>query len=296
MMGRYDHLIGQELAHGTWSWNTNDPQLYALAVGAGIECAADELQFTTDNTEGLPQQVIPSFLTLASTGERWMKPLGFRERAWDSSNGEWPDGLVHGEQGITLARPLPTSGRASVSVVLVGVYDKVSGALVIADTLVHLADTGELLGVARAGMFVRGQGGWGGPPQPASAASQPPPDREPDMTVVHRTCAGQSLIYRQLGDRNPHCTDPARARADGFERPIFHGLGTFGFACRALTERLCGGDVGKFRSMSARFAKPVFPGEVLTTRIWLVDDAGRFETLAGDGRLVLDRGSFAVAE
>jgi acyl dehydratase len=294
-MGPFDKLIGTQLARGVWSWTADDALIYALGVGAGLEQPYAELQFTTENTEGLPQKVIPTFLTLMSTSELWMRPLGFREREWEGLSWGWPEGLVHGEQGITLARPLPTAGTADISLELVGVHDKGSGALVIADTHVRLAGSGELLGTARAGMFIRGQGGFGGPPAPREAEPWAKPEREPDAAVVHHSSPGQSLIYRLSGDRNPHCTDPARAKADGFDRPIFQGLGTLGFACRALIQTVCDGDSDRFRTMSARFASPMFPGETLTTLIWRIGNGARFQMIAGDGRPVLERGTFGLA-
>jgi acyl dehydratase len=294
-MSRFDALIGTELARGTWSWTAADAQIYALGVGSGLFEPYAELQFTTENTEGLPQKVIPSFLTLMSTGELWIRPLGFKEREWEGLSWGWPEGMVHGEQEITLPGPLPASGTAEIVLVLAGVYDKGRNAIVIVDTHARLADTGAPLGTARATFVIRGQGGFGGPPAPAETDPWVKPERAPDVTIVHPTSPGQSLIYRQSGDNNPHCTDPARARADGFERPIFQGLGSFGFACRALLESLCDGEVERFGSMGARFASPVFPGETLTTHIWRIGDGARFQTVAPDGRLLLDRGTFGPA-
>jgi acyl dehydratase len=292
-MGKFDHLIGTSLARGTWTWTSDDALLYAVGVGAGLEDPIAELQFTTENTEDLPQQVLPTFLTQASPGKQlWMKPLGFREREWRGMSWGWPEGMVHGEQGVTLDRPLPPSGAADVSIVLAGVYDKGSGALVLADTEVRLVETEELLGTSRAGFFIRGQGGFGGPRAPADEAAWTQPERKPDVTIAHATSPGQSLIFRLSGDRNPHCTDPGRARADGFERPIFQGMGTYGFACRALLRALCDGDVRRFGSMTARLSQPVFPGEVLETQIWRADDGAQFRTLAAGSRVVLDRGAF----
>jgi acyl dehydratase len=179
---------------------------------------------------------------------------------------------------------------------LVGVYDKGSGATVIVDTKTRLADTGELLGTSRATFFIRGQGGFGGPRGPADEQPWVKPDRAPDVTVTQVSSPGQSLIYRLSGDRNPHCTDPARARADGFERPIFQGLGTYGFACRALLQGLCAGDVRRFGAMSARLSQPVFPGDRLQTYIWRTPHGAQFLTFAFDNRLVLDRGVFTYAK
>src|SRR5262249_33630609 len=134
-----------------------------------------------------------------------------------------------------------------------------SGALVITDTKSTLAGTGDLLGTTRGGYFIRGQGGFGGPRTPADEQPWTRPERAPDMTIALKTSPGQSLVYRLSGDRNPHCTDPVRAKADGFERPIFQGMGTYGFACRALLQGLCEGDVAKFGGMYARLSQPVFP-------------------------------------
>lgn len=295
-MSRFDALIGTELARGTWSWTPRDAQIYALGVGAGLFEPYAELQFTTENTENLPQRVIPSFLTLMGSGELWMRPLGFREREWQGMSWGWPEGMVHGEQAITLPAPLPVSGTADISLVLVAVYDKGKNATVIVDTHIRAADGGAPLGTARATFVIRGQGGFGGPAQPPEADPWVRPERDPDVTIVHPTSLGQSLIYRHSGDNNPHCTDPARARADGFDRPIFQGLGTFGFACRALLHGLCDNDVARLGGMSARLATPVFPGETLTTHIWRMGVGARFQTIAPDGRLALDRGTFRPAE
>lgn len=294
-MGRFDNLIGTELGRGTWTWNSDRALLYAVGVGAGQEDPTAELQFTTENTQDLPQQVIPSFLTLMGVGGVWIRPLGFKARVWDGIDWGWPEGMVHGEQGVTLARPIPPSGTAELSLKLVAVYDKGASALVIVDTHAKLADTGEPLGATRATFFIRGQGGFGGPRGPAEEVRWEKPDRAPDVTIVHPTSPGQSLIYRLSGDHNPHCTDPARARADGFERPIFQGLGTYGFACRALLAGLCEGDVSRFGAMEARISQPFFPGAPLHTLIWRTEGGAQFQTYAGGDRLVLDRGSFRFA-
>ena len=295
-MSRFDSMIGMELARGTWTWTADDALLYAVGVGAGQQDATAELQFTTENTANLPQQVIPSFLTLARTGKQlWTRPLGFKEREWEGMSWGWPEGMVHGEQGVEILRPLPPSGSADVVMELVGVYDKGSGATVIVDTKATLTDTGEVLGTSRATFFIRGQGGFGGPRGPADEQPWTKPDRAPDLTVAHVSSPGQSLIYRLSGDRNPHCTDPARARADGFERPIFQGMGTYGFACRALVQGLCDGDVSRFGAMYARLSQPVFPGDTLQTHMWRTAEGAQFLTVASGNRGVLDRGSFTFA-
>lgn len=287
-MAKFDHLPGRVMESGAFTWDSDRTLLYALGVGAGLSDPLDELQFTTENTQGLAQQVVPTFMTQMSVAGGWIKDLGFPARSWDG----YPEGLVHGEQSVTLHRPIPPAGTANLREVLVGIFDKGSGALVVSETQATLAGTGEPLGTSRTGLFVRGQGGFGGLRAPADALPWSKQDRAPDLTVSLPLPIGQSLIFRLSGDRNPHGTDPAIAKEDGFERPIFFGLGTYGFACRALLKGLCDGDVARFGTMEGRFSQPVFPGERLDTQIWLTDGGAQFQTLANGKRVVIDRGIF----
>lgn len=285
-MGKYDHLIGKEIENGTCAWDSDRTLLYAVGVGAGLQDPLDELAFTTENSPGIAQQVLPTFLVLMHGGGSWIPLLNFGE------GGNAPIGMVHGEQSVTLLRNIPPAGRARVTRVLEGVYDKGSGALVITQTRVTLADTNELLGTTRMGLFVQGRGGFGGPRTPPDEQNWERPERSPDVTVSLPVGLNQSLIYRLLGDRTLHGTDPVRAKADGFPRPVFFGLGTFGVAGRALLKGLCDGDVSRFGTISGRFSKPVFPGDRLDAHIWREEGGARFQLLANGERIVLDRGIF----
>lgn len=289
MTGAYDHLIGTELVSGHWSWDSDRALLYAVGVGAGLDDPLQELQFTTENSPGIEQRVIPTFMTLMGLHSQWVELLGW------TKEGLSPIGMVHGEQSIMLARPLPVSGTAHLSTVLSGVYDKGSGALVVKDTRVTLADTGELLGEMRMSLFAQGKGGFGGPRGPLQETVWSKPERAPDATISLPLGLNQSLIYRLSGDRHPHGTDPGRARADGFERPIYYGLGTYGVACRALLRGLCDGDVARFGHMRGRFSKPVHPGDRLDTHIWRTSEGAVFQVFANGERVVLDRGVFHFA-
>ena len=80
----------------------------------------------------------------------------------------------------------------------------------------------------------------------------------------------------------------------GFDRPILHGLCTYGFTGRALLHTLCDSDPARFASMEGRFSSPVFPGEALTVRMWVDGDAVVFQTTGDDGRVVLDAGRFTT--
>ena len=285
-MGKYDHLVGKELVSGDWSWNADKALLYAVGVGAGLDDHLRELQFTTENTPGVAQQVIPSFMTLMGLPSNWAELCGW------AGESQGPISTVHGEQSVTLARPIPPDGKVHLSKVLCGVYDKGSGALMVTETRITLAESGEPLGSARMSLFVRGKGGFGGPRGPVGEPIWSRPESQPDAIISFPVGLNQSLIYRLLGDRTLHGTDPAGARADGFERPVYYGLGSFGVACRALLKALCDGDTARFGHMEGRFSKPVHPGDRLDTLIWRTGEGAVFQTLANGERLVLDRGVF----
>jgi acyl dehydratase len=202
-----------------------------------------------------------------------------------------PAMLVHGEQSISLAREIPVEGESESVTEIVGIYDKGSGALVVVESTSTLVGDGEPLFTNRSGLFIRGEGGWGGDRGPSSSFAVP--DRAPDHEVTYPTRIDQALTYRLSGDRNPLHSDPKFAAMAGFPRPILHGLCTYGFTGRALLHSLCGGDPARFRLMSGRFSSPVFPGEALTVRMWREGGGDAlFQTVGPDGRVVLDAGSF----
>jgi acyl dehydratase len=267
------------------SWTSRDSMIYALGVGAGAEDPADELAFTTENSQDVAQRALPTQAVVLGMGG-----LG----AYAALGTFNPAMLVHGEQSVTLERELPVAGEVEAVTEVVGVYDKGSGALVTTRTAANLVSDGQPLFTTTMGAFIRGEGGWGGDRGPSSRFEAP--DRAPDHEITYPTRTDQALLYRLSGDRNPLHSDPKFAALAGFPRPILHGLCTYGFTGRALLHALCGGDPARFRSMSGRFSSPVFPGEALTVRIWDAGDGtAAFQTLGPDGRVVLDAGSAAYA-
>ena len=277
------------------TWSSKDALLYAIAVGAGMPDPLTELAFTTENSRGIAQQVLPTFgVLIGGGGGGVMRAIGSFDPAM----------LVHAEQGIEILQPLPPEGKVLVSGTLVDIADKRSGALVVVEGTAADATTGEPVLRSRAGFFIRGEGGFapdagasGAPPAPSRPGTSPPspplpPERAPDHSVTYQTLPHQALLYRLCGDRNPLHADPTFAAMAGFERPILHGLCTYGFTGRALLHTLCESDPARFRSMSGRFSRPVLPGQALTVQIWLddVDGAAAFRTTTDDGTVVLDRG------
>jgi acyl dehydratase len=263
-------------------WTSKDCLLYALGVGAGqIDPVGFELEFTTENSQDVPQRVLPTFAVVAgmSSGGGTLNAIGPFDHAM----------LVHGEQTVELHRPLPVEGHISTVSEVVGIYDKGSGAVVATEATATDVTSGTPLFTTRASLFIRGEGGWGGDRGPSTRAE--PPAGDPDHQVTYGTRADQALLYRLSGDRNPLHADPKFAARAGFERPILHGLCTYGFTGRALLHTLCASDPDRFVSMSGRFSKPVMPGDTLTVSMWETG-SGRavFRTSTQRGDVVLDAG------
>ncbi|MEV5843594.1 MaoC/PaaZ C-terminal domain-containing protein [Streptomyces sp. NPDC051985] len=270
--------VGLEWDRGSHSWTSNDTILYALGVGAGADDPLAELAFTTENSHGVTQQVLPTFAVMLGGGPPPAE-LGELDLAR----------LLHADQSITLHGPLPVTGTATTTARIAGVYDKGSGALVVIESSSTDSNNGQLLAETRTGLFLRGEGGFGGDRGPSERWA--PPARSPDHVVACRPREDQALLYRLSGDRNPLHSDPWLAARAGFDRPILHGLCTYGFTGRALLHAVCDSDPASFGGMSARFAAPVLPGQGLSVRIWDQGDTCLFQTYVGD-TVVLDRGTF----
>ena len=271
--------VGRESPPFESRWSARDVMLYAVGVGAGQEDFEAELPFTTENSQGIEQQVLPTYAVLLGLG-------GFPDMG-KISLGQ----ILHAEQSVTLHRDIPVRGSARSTTRITGIYDKGKGGLVAVESDVRLADSGEPLATLTAGIFVRDEGGWGGDRGPSLAWTAP--DREPDAVRSFKTSEGQALIYRLSGDRNPLHSDPQFARNVGFPRPILHGLCTYGYSGRALVDAVCEGDPSRFGSMAARFSMPVLPGQQLTVSIWRSDDGALFRT-ATDAGTVIDAGRFSL--
>lgn len=282
-MGLRADAVGATAEPAQRSWDSKDALLYAVGVGAGsLDPTGMELEFTTENSMGVPQRVLPTMAVILGAGSAMLHAGDF-----DLAQ------LLHGGQGTTLFGELPVEGTVTCTSRITGMWDKGEGRHGIVDTETEavLDETGERLFVSRNTAVIRGAGGFGG--ERGSSDLVTPPDRDPDHQVTYATREDQALLYRLSGDRNPLHSDPTFAKQAGFPRPILHGLCTYGFTGRALLHELCGGDPARFGSMDVRFSQPVFPGEALTVRMW--DDGGRFvfQTLADtDGRVVIDNGVF----
>jgi acyl dehydratase len=257
------------------SWSSKDALLYAVGVGGGL----DELPFTTENSRGIDQQVLPTFAVIVGAGGNAMSNIG--EFNWAM--------LVHGEQAIEVHKPIPVEGTVRTVSKITAIWDKGSGAVIETESEAVDAKTGEPQFTNRSAVFIRGEGGWGGDRGP-SGGRNAAPERPPDHVVSYDTRADQALTYRLSGDRNPLHSDPEFAKLAGFEKPILHGLCTYGFTGRALLHSVCGSDPARFKSMEGRFSRPVYPGDTLTVSMWVDGNQAIFQTKTQRDEVVIDGG------
>lgn len=255
-------------------WTSKDALLYAVGIGAGT----DELPFTTENTKDTPQRVFPTFAVIIGGGGAPLASVG-------SFN---PALMVHGEQGIELLGEIPPDGEIESRGKIAAIWDKGNAAVIEMESESVDAATGKPLLKTRSMLFCRGEGGWGGDRGPSQKVAFP--DAEPTHRVTYQTREDQALTYRLSGDRNPLHSDPAFAAMGGFDKPILHGLCTYGFTGRALLHSLCAGDPARFRSMNARFSRPVIPGDELTVSMWVDGEQALFRTANQSGDVVIDQG------
>ncbi|MEW6439831.1 MAG: MaoC/PaaZ C-terminal domain-containing protein [bacterium] len=262
----------------TYGWK--DAALYALSIGA----QTDELPFLYENTRG-GMKVFPSFCVL-SMNTLLMDLLAKLDLPR----------ILHGEQLIRLHRPIPPEGRLRTVGEIPNVYDKGQGkpALICLRTDTAL-EGGEPLFTNEAVIFYRGAGGFGGEPGPKAEPLDPPRGVEPDFRISYALPENQAALYRLTGDVNPLHIDPEFAKKGGLDRPILHGLCSFGYATRAILYGACGGDAARFKELKVRFSGMVYPGETLTTEGWK-DRDGRYLIQVRTERAVVMSQAYATVE
>ncbi len=265
------------------SYDARDSALYALSLGVGDDpLDDDELPFVY---EGRGPLAMPSQCVTLGWPPFWHdEPQA--EISWRR--------ILHGEQSFTLHRPLPVHGAIRAQHTIDAVEDKGPGrgALIHFATEIADAATGAPLASLRAIQFLRDDGGCGAWGTPPSATAPFRPEGPPTASADYRTATQAALLYRQASrDYMPIHADPEIARQAGFDRPISHGLNTFGLACRAIVKRFAPRAPERLKGMCARFAGPAFPGDTIRIELYAEANAVRFRAHALErGALVLDRG------
>jgi acyl dehydratase len=247
------------------SYTERDTMLYALGLGLGQDpMDRGQLRFVYEKE----LQAIPTMACVMGSPGIWWR---------DPRTGADPVKLVHGEQDVRLLRPLAPSGTVIARNKVVSLTDKGAGKGAIAVVLRTLIDqaSGETIAESRNVTFLRGDGGF----SEASGVSDPGPEplpavpeRPADIQVSYATRPETALIYRLSGDVNPLHADPEIAAKAGFDRPILHGLCTYGMAARAVIEKVLGHDAARLKRLALRFTSPVWPGETVRYALWREGD------------------------
>ena len=239
-------------------YEIRDSVIYALGIGMGTDpMDAGQLGFVTEENAPL---AVPTMAVVLARGA---------SVSADPRSGITRSMILHGEQGLELERPLPASGTVRSTSRITEVVDKGAGkgAVVYQETVLSDAADGSVIARCWGSVFARADGGFGGAPR-SSRTPHPIPDRVPDTVCDLPTFANAALLYRLNGDLNPLHSDPAAAARAGFERPILHGLCTYGVCAHAVLRTACGYDPARLRRFDVRFSSPVFPGETVSVEIW----------------------------
>lgn len=272
--------MGAALTPETFSWTDDDVILYHLGIGAGSDPVdPGELRYAYEAN----LHVIPTFANIPP----FSMLMGLV--AVDGMDVSLAQSL-HGEQETIVHDIIPTSGTVRSEGAIVGVYDKGKGALAVVEIVSTLEATGEPIFTNRSSVYIRGEGGFGGDRGPSVDVFNP--ERVPDHLVTSVTLPQQALLYRMVsGDRNPLHADPGFAAFAGYERPILHGLCTYGIVAKAVIDTALEGKPGAMASYRGRFTGVVHPGESIITRIWDEGEKLRVEAVSGEQeRLVIGGG------
>jgi len=275
----YEELLTMASLGNEVRYSDREVILYALGIGFGRDpLNRKELKFVYEND----LQTVPTMATVLSMG---LPTLARAPIDWML--------LVHGEQRLTLHKPLPPFDAEIIADErCVGAVDKGAdkGALIFLEKTITDKKTGEKLCTLGSSLFARGNGGFGGPKE-GGPVPHDLPKRAPDVTVECDTRPDQALLYALSGDRNPLHRDPVIAKLAGFERPILQGLCTYGTACRAILQGVLDYDARRISGFDARFSAPVYPGETILTDMWVDGAVVSFESKAKErGVAVLKNG------
>jgi acyl dehydratase len=276
-------LLNAALPRVEQHYDWRDCVLYALGLGIGLD-PMDERDLPFVDETRLKLQ--PSMVNVLGYPGFWQQ---------DPQYGiDWVK-VVHGEQSIVIHETLPLEGRVRGVSRITDVIDKGEGrgALIYAERDIVDVSNGALLATVYQTVFCRGDGGFGGATKP-TPTPHAIPEREPGLSIDLPTSPQGALIYRLSGDINPLHANPEVARAAGYERPILHGLASFGLSCHGLVKLLCDGDPASVRAMGGRFSSPVFPGETLRVEAWR-EGGGKFSfrtTVPARGVIALNHGHF----
>src|SRR5262245_49918047 len=167
------------------TYTEKDTILYALGLGCGAEpVSPSDLRFVYE--KGL--LALPTMAVVLGHPGNWLES--------DESTADYSK-VLHGEQSLTLHRPIPPAGTVIGRTRIVDLLDKGAekGAILYTErTILDKASRAPIATMASTTML-RGDGGWGGKsgPQPAPHGL---PEGPPTLALDLKTHANSALIYR----------------------------------------------------------------------------------------------------
>ena len=272
----YEQLKNWRFEERTDRYDLRDSIIYALTLGYGdTPSDTNDLRYIYE----YDTLAVPTLLATIGAPGAW---------ATDPELGiNWVK-LLHGEHRITFHAPVPAKASVISQTRVTHVIDKGAekGALVVTTRDIFNAEGRQPLATVEHVSFLRADGGFGRSDEPLLALPATP-TTPPDATLLVRSTPQSAALYRLNGDLNPIHILPSMAEKAGFDRPILHGLCTYGMAARALIKHCCPTDPGRLGSLSVRFSSPFFPGETLRVEIWKMDNRVQFRALAHERNVVV---------
>lgn len=230
-----DELAGTDLGEHSVTYDDTAVILYALSVGA-----------SPDGLDLVYERDLRTLPTYACALGLWAVEATGRLGSYD------PKLSLHASQRLVVHKPLPTSGTIMMTGRVANVFDKGKA------SIVEIEAASEFF-TATYNIFLPGLGGWGG----ERGASSPKAERPaPTNSTEFQTTPNLAALYRLTGDRHPVHIDPSVAAANGFDRPILHGLCTLGIAAREIAEHV-GAHPADLQELEVRLSAPVLPGQKL---------------------------------
>ncbi|MCW3038477.1 MAG: hypothetical protein JWM31_382 [Solirubrobacterales bacterium] len=204
---------------------------------------------------------------------------------------------VHGEQDMVFHRPIEPDTTVTIRAVPLGIQVRSSGTIAVVKAEIRTASD-ELVNEQWMSYFVRGVTAAGsvGEDMPHHGFDETLRTAGPVDTVAQQVDENQTYRYSEAsGDPMPIHLDAEFAQAMGLPGIIAHGLCTMAFTSHALIASRAGGDPTRLRRLAVRFAKPVLPGQRITTAVYEANptiDVDRFayETATDDGTVVIKDG------
>lgn len=268
------------------------PQHYGVTVEATTKYAQ---AYNEDN---------PRFLDVSKPDGVVAPPLFGAVMSWlslmtvvtDQELGVDPLRLLHREQDMLFYLPVVPGDVITSTARIAAIEERPNGEILVVQ-ISCVNQRGETVQDILFTAFIRDPHGR---EKPSERTDETPPG-EPILRVRQTIDADQTSRYAHAsGDYNPIHTDENVARLAGLPGIIVHGLCTMAFTSKVIIDHLCDRDPLRLRRLHVRFARPLFPGQEITTVVWQGQQVGAlkrymYETYNPEGKAVIKNGIAEVS-